>query len=315
MWMPDLLNPVIFVVGPTASGKTNLSIQIAKALDSEIISADSRYFYRMMDIGTAKPDRKEMQNIKHHMIDIADPDETISLAIFKQDVTKIIDQMHQKRKVPIIVGGTGQYVHAVLHNWEMPAAEADYRLRDYLEAFAENHGKLKLYEFLEKVDPDAAKIIDYRNLRRTIRAIEVMLKTGHRFSIQRRKESTIYSHKTIGIRWDRSILYQRIDERIEKMIETGLIDEVKKLQNLGYSSALPSMSAIGYKEISKYIQGEISLDEAIVLIKRNSRTYVRRQANWFKADDPNIRWFDGDELDIQQIIDFLKSEEEWIKPK
>lgn len=315
MWKPDLLKPVIFIVGPTASGKTNLSIQIAQAINSEIISADSRYFYRMMDIGTAKPHVKEMENIKHYMIDIADPDETISLAIFKQNVTNIIGQMHKEWKVPIIVGGTGQYVHAVLHNWEMPVAEADHRLRNHLEKYAENHGKLKLYEFLQKVDPEAAKFIDYRNLRRTIRAVEVMIKTGHRFSNQRRKESPIYSHKIIGIRWDRSVLYQRIDERIKKMMESGFIDEVKRLHDLGYSSALPSMSAIGYREITGYIQGKISLDEAVVLMKRNSRTYVRRQANWFKDSDPDIRWFDGNELDFQRIINFLKSENGWIKPE
>ncbi len=314
MWKPNLVKPVIFIVGPTASGKTQLSIQIAKAIESEIISADSRYFYRMMDIGTAKPGSSEMDDIQHHLIDIANPDETISVAIFKQKVTSIINQMHLDQKTPIVVGGTGQYVHAILHNWEMPVVEADHRMRIILEKYAEKHGKLKLFEFLQKVDPDAAKLIDYRNLRRTVRALEVILKTGHRFSNQRKKESPIYSHKMIGIRWDRSILYQRIDDRIESMIENGFITEVRMLNDLGYSPDLPSMSAIGYREISAHIQGAISLDEAIMLMKRNSRTYVRRQANWFKDNDPNIHWFEGRELDIHKIVETLESNHGWIIP-
>ncbi|PKO07675.1 MAG: tRNA (adenosine(37)-N6)-dimethylallyltransferase MiaA [Chloroflexi bacterium HGW-Chloroflexi-3] len=315
MWKHNLKKPVIFIVGPTASGKTDLSVQLATILNTEIISADSRYFYRMMDIGTAKPDAEEMANIKHHMIDIADPDKTISVAIFKQQVTEIIANMHQETKIPIVVGGTGQYVHAILHNWEMPELKSDQQLRELLENYAEQFGKLKLYEFLQKVDPEAAKIIDFRNLRRTVRAIEVMLKTGHRFSEQRRKNASIYTQKIIGISWDRVGLYQRIDDRIDKMIENGVIEEVRRLLDFGYSSNLPSMSAIGYRELAGYVQGENTLDEAVILMKRNSRTYVRRQANWFKANDPNIVWFEGDELDSRKVIEYIQSESGWIQPE
>ncbi len=315
MWKLSIQKPVIFIVGPTASGKTNLSIQLATILNTEIISADSRYFYRMMDVGTAKPDSNEMANIKHHMIDIANPDETISVAVFKQKLTEIIAKLHQESKIPIVVGGTGQYIHAILHNWEMPELASDQELRKYLENYAESFGKLKLYEFLQKVDPEAANIIDYRNLRRTVRAIEVMLKTGYRFSEQRRKQASIYNPKIIGIQWDRDVLYQRIDHRIEKMIENGVIEEVRKLLDLGYSSDLPSMSAIGYRELAGYIQGKNTLDEALILMKRNSRTYVRRQANWFKAKDPNIKWFEGGELDYRKVVDYIKSEAGWMKPE
>ncbi|PKO10700.1 MAG: tRNA (adenosine(37)-N6)-dimethylallyltransferase MiaA [Chloroflexi bacterium HGW-Chloroflexi-2] len=315
MWKRNLEKPVIFIVGPTASGKTTLSIQLATILNTEVISADSRYFYRMMDIGTAKPDENEMGNIKHHMINIADPDETISVAVFKEQVTEIIAKMHQESKIPIVVGGTGQYIHAILHNWEMPELESDHELRELLENYAERFGKLKLYEFLQKVDPEAAKIIDFRNLRRTVRAIEVMLKTGYRFSEQRKQQASCYSQKIIGIRWDRSVLYQRIDGRIEKMIENGFIEEVRRLIDLGYSSKLPSMSAIGYRELAGYIQGENSLEEAIILMKRNSRTYVRRQSNWFKDNDPNIKWFESDGLDYRIVVDYIKSEGGWIKPE
>lgn len=315
MWKHNLQNPVIFIVGPTASGKTELSIQLATILNTEIISADSRYFYRKMDIGTAKPDANELENIKHHLINIADPDETISVAIFKQQVTEIIENLHQASKIPIVVGGTGQYIHAILHNWEMPELESDHELRKLLENYAERFGKFKLYQFLQKVDPEAAKIIDFRNLRRTVRAIEVMLKTGYRFSDQRKQQASNYSQKIIGIRWDRSVLYQRIDDRIEKMIENGVIEEVRRLLDLGYSSKLPSMSAIGYREIAGYILGENTLEEAIMLMKRNSRTYVRRQANWFKDNDPNIKWFDGDGIDYKVISDYIKSDTGWIKPE
>lgn len=315
MWKHNLEKPVIFIVGPTASGKTNLSIQLADILNTEIISADSRYFYRKMDVGTAKPDAKEMANIKHYMIDIAEPNETITIAVFKQKASELIAYLHHQQKVPIVVGGTGQYIHAILHNWEMPELESDPRIREILENYAERFGKLKLYEFLQKIDPEAAKIIDFRNLRRTVRAIEVLLKTGQRFSEQRRKKASIYNQKIIGIRWDRAVLYQRIDHRIKKMIENGFVDEVGRLINAGYSSDLPSMSAIGYREITGYIKGENTLDEAIILMKRNSREYVRRQANWFKDSDPNIMWFVGDKLDISQVVEYVKSEGGWIKPK
>jgi tRNA dimethylallyltransferase len=315
MLLPDLEQPVIFIIGPTASGKTSLSIQLAKRFDSEIISADSRYFYRKMDIGTAKPSNEELGKVKHYLIDIADPDETVSVAEFKQTVTEIISTLHQRKKIPFVVGGTGQYIHAIIKNWKMPEIEADQKLRTILEKFAEEHGKLRLFEFLEKFDPDSARIIDYRNVRRTIRAVEVMLKTGQKFSTQRSKESSPFSKKIIGIHWTREVLYQRIDQRIEMMIENGFIDEVRTLLELNYSPKLPSMSAIGYREIVAFIRGEITLDEAIVLMKRNSREYVRRQANWFKVNDPEIKWFEGNNLNLLNIVDYLISEHGWIRPE
>jgi len=315
MLLPDLEKPVIFIVGPTASGKTSLSIQLAKRFDSEIISADSRYFYRKMDIGTAKPSNEELGTVKHYLIDIADPDESVSVAEFKQAVNKIISNLHNRNKIPFVVGGTGQYIHAILKNWKMPEIEADHQLRIILERFAEQHGKLRLFEFLEKFDPDSARLIDYRNVRRTIRAVEVMLKTGQKFSAQRSKEGSPFSKKIIGIYWTREVLYQRIDQRIEMMIENGFIDEVRTLLASNYSPDLPSMSAIGYREIVAFIRGEISLDEAIVLMKRNSRQFVRRQANWFKENDPDIKWFEGNSLNLLNIGDYLISEQGWIRPE
>ena len=313
MLFPDLEQPVIFVVGPTASGKTGLSIQLAKFFNTDIISADSRYFYRKMNIGTAKPDLEELASVKHYMIDIADPNETLSVAEFKQKVTEIISKIHQQKKPPIVVGGTGQYIHALLKNWGMPEIEADHKLRNILENYANLYGKLRLFEFLEKFDPDSASIIDYRNLRRTIRAVEVMLKTGQKFSDQRSKKASPYSKKIIGIQWNRKVLYQRIDDRIEMMIKNGFIDEVKLLLELGYSSDIPSMSAIGYREIATFIRGEISLEEACVLMRRNSREYVRRQANWFKENDPEIKWFDGESLELNNVVNYLISDQGWSR--
>lgn len=313
MWKHKLKKPVIFVVGPTASGKTDLAIQIARHLKSEIISADSKYFYKGMNIGTAKPSANNLSEIVHHMIDIAEPDEPVSVAVYKNEVEKIIDTLHTQEKIPIVVGGTGQYIHAILHNWKMPAIEPDLRLRKVMEDYADYHGKRKLYDFLAKVDPQGAKLIDYRNVRRTIRAIEVVLKTGHRFSKQRLQEQSPYSRKIIGLHWQREELYSRIDQRIAEMIAQGLISEVITLLSKGYSIEMPAMSAIGYREIAHFVLGETSLQEAIVLMKRNSRQYVRRQANWFKVNDPDIRWFDGKVINLEDILLYLDSDDGWIR--
>ncbi len=306
--------PVIFLVGPTASGKTRLSIEIAKSFQSEIISADSRYFYRGMDIGTAKPNSDEMDIIKHHMIDIVEPGETISVAGYKQKVEKIISNLHENQKIPLVVGGTGQYIHSIINNWSMPHIEPDPILREYLEKYALENGKEKLYSYLEKHDPEAAKFIDFRNLRRTIRAVEVILKTGNKFSELRKSNKSIYSQKIIGILWKREELYKRIDERIDEMIQNGFIEEVQKLINAEFNINTPAMSAIGYREIIYYLRGKCSLDEAIILMKRNTRQYVRRQANWFKEDDPSIKWFDGKNLNTDKVLDYLKSDVGWIQP-
>lgn len=308
---PELLKPVVFLIGPTASGKTSLSLELAEHLKTEIISADSRYFYRRMDVGTAKPSLFERKRIFHHMIDVADPNDTISVAAFKEQVEKIIASLQEQGKIPIVVGGTGQYIHSIIHNWSMPQIEPDQKMRLFLEEYSLKNGKEKLYEYLEKLDPEAASIIDYRNVRRTIRAIEVILKTGRKFSDLRKASNSKYSHKIIGIQWEREELYKRIDTRIDDMMANGFIEEVKKLQNMGYSSKTPAMSAIGYREIMEYLHGQCTLAEAITLMKRNTRTFVRRQANWFKENDPSITWFEGKSLNINEIIDFIKSEHGW----
>jgi len=310
----DHPKPLIVIVGPTAVGKTKLSIDLATILKGEIVSADSRYFYRGMDIGTAKPTNEEQKSVQHHLINVANPDETWSLAKFQNESKKIINEIQVRGNLPILVGGTGQYIQAVVQSWSMPAQERNDALRTVLENDVKEKGKDNLYEFLKIVDPEAAGNIDPRNFRRTLRAVEVILLTGKKFSDQRKITSSPYSRKIIGINLERLELYARIDFRIEEMFTNGFVDEVRNLVEQGYSSNLSSMSAIGYREICNYLRKEISLDDAIMLMKRNTRQYVRRQANWFKENDPNIRWFSANKLDMNQLVDYIQSDSGWQLP-
>ena len=283
--------PVTVIVGPTAVGKTAFAIELAKIANAEIVSADSRYFYRGMDIGTVKPTPEERQSIPHHLIDVADPDETWSLALFQQKAYDAIASIHERGKNVIVVGGTGQYIRALLQGWSPPTMEADLVMRAVLEDWANEIGPMEIHKKLAILDPIAAEKIDYRNVRRTIRALEVIFGSGQRFSEQRKVTESPYSFLILGLNRSRSSLYQRIDQRIDQMIRQGFIEEVAGLLEKGYSPALPSMSAIGYREISAYLNHEISLDEAIRLIKQRTRNFVRRQSNWFKTSDPQIHWF------------------------
>jgi tRNA dimethylallyltransferase len=303
--------PLILIVGPTAVGKTELAIQLAERLDGEIISADSRLFYRGMDIGTAKPTTEERARIPHHLIDVADPDETWSLAVFQQKAKQIIADIPQRGKLPFLVGGTGQYVRAVTEGWTPPAVEPDERLRGVLEKIKEERGIYWLHAGLALLDPAAAEKIDPRNFRRTIRALEVILTTGRPFSQQRGQSASPYNLLTIGLTRPREELYQRIDQRIEAMFAAGFLEEVQKLLELGYSPDLPSMSAIGYREGVQVVKGQLSSEQAKVEMRRATRMYVRRQANWFKENDANIRWFDAGQDDLVKVVeDFVR---EWLQ--
>lgn len=289
--------PLIVIVGPTAVGKTSVSITLAQRLNGEIVSADSRLLYRGMDIGTAKPTEEEMQGVPHHMIDVADPDERWNLAIYQRTAYQIIDAILERGHLPFLVGGTGQYIRAIIEGWNIPPQRPDLAMRDALNLWAETIGAEGLHKRLAALDPDAAAKIDYRNMRRVVRALEVIFKTGERFSDLRRKQECPYEPIVLGIDRPREELYERVDQRIEDMLDGGLVEEIRGLLEAGYSPNLSTMSAIGYSEIIQYLQGEISYEEAIILIKRNTRTFVRRQANWFKPDDPRINWFEaGDNL-------------------
>lgn len=309
----EISRPLIVLVGPTAVGKTRFSIELAKKIDGEIISADSRYFYREMDIGTAKPSDEEMQGIPHHLIDILDPDQQWSLAEFQHMTLQLISNIHDKGKVPILVGGSGQYIKCIVEGWEMPSQARDDKLRDVLEREVDIHGGQFLYSYLQKVDPSAASFIDARNIRRSLRAVEVILRTGYRFSDQRRVTNSPYSRKIIGLIRDRTELYNRIDERIYQMLENGFIQEVENLLKKGYSPDLPSLSAIGYRELCNYLSGKISIEEAILLMKRNTRQFVRKQSNWFREKDPNIKWFYAS-TEIENVHSYILSGEGWLLP-
>ena len=288
---PVNLPPLVVILGPTAVGKTEVAIHLAQRLDGEIVSADSRLFYRHMDIGTAKPTLAERALVPHHLIDVAEPDEIWSLAVFQEQARGAIQGIHARQRLPFLVGGTGQYIRAVTQGWQPPVVAPDARLRQALERWAEQVGADGLHQRLAALDPQAAQTIDPRNLRRTLRALEVILTSGRRFSDQRTSAPCPYRLIQIGLICPRSELYDRIDRRVQAMIEAGLVEEVRALLKMGYSPDLPTLSAIGYGEIIAHLQGRLRLEEAIAQIQRATRVFVRRQANWFKAGDPQIRWF------------------------
>jgi len=284
---------VIAILGPTAVGKTRISIPLAERFEGEIVSVDSRLIYRGMDIGTAKPTLEERERVPHHLIDVANPDDIWNLAKYSQAALKVICDIHRRAKVAFLVGGTGQYLRAILEGWTPPPSAESPALRETLEAIAASKGHDALHRQLQEVDPASASRIDPRNIRRVVRALEIFHLTGMPASSQRVKEPPSFEILRIGLTLPRAELYQRIDRRIDLMIEAGWIDEVQALIELGFASDLPSLSAIGYAQLAAHLSGEMDLDHAILEIRRLSRQFVRRQANWFKADDPAIKWFDA----------------------
>lgn len=302
---PEERQPLVVLVGPTAVGKTEFAIKLAVRLQGEIISADSRLFYRGMDIGTAKPSLAERSQVPHHLIDLVDPDETISLAEFQKLAQSTVAEIAGRGRLPILVGGTGQYIRAVTQGWEVPAVEPDRGLRRALQSWADQVGHVGLHRVLAVLDPAAARSIDARNLRRTVRALEVVYSTGRRFSDQRQRGESPYRILVLGLWRPRTELYARVDARIQDMLSNGLIEEVRGLLAEGYSAELPALSAIGYRQIIAYLNGSLSLGEAVAQIQRATRVFVRRQANWFKPDDPTIHWFQvvaGVETALEETI-------------
>ena len=300
--------PLVVIVGATGVGKTDLALESAEELNAEIISADSRLFYRGMDIGTAKPSLEEQRRVRHHLIDIANPDEIISLGMYQELVVRCIQDINQRGKLAMMVGGTGQYIRAITEGWTVPEVVPDPGLRKQIEAEMAEKGLGSLTQRLEKLDPEYYAIVDRNNHRRIIRALEVILTTGKRMSTQRGKTECPYDVIMIGLTRERNELYARIDQRIDQMIQYGFVDEVRKLLSCGYDPGLPSMSAIGYGEIVCYLQGKYTLDEAITLIKKRTRILVRRQNNWFKPSDENIHWIKMDDQRKFNLIDTVLSQ-------
>ena len=293
--------PNLFViVGPTAVGKTALALDLARRLSGEIVSADSRQIYRQMDIGTAKPTREEQSLVPHHLIDVVAPDEPYTLAQFQADAYAAIDGILGRGKLPLLVGGTGLYVRAVVEGLHIPRVPPNQELRAQLA----RQDPLALFERLRELDPGAAARMDPRNVRRTIRALEVCLTTGGRFSELGRVSPPPYRVTQIGMTMSRSELYARIDARVDCMMEQGLVAEVEALVKRGYSWSLPSMSGLGYREIGAYLRGEVLLDQAVANIKRDTRDFVRRQYAWFRLKDERIRWFEA-RMPVDQVEKFV----------
>lgn len=304
--MEDLL----ILSGPTGIGKTDISIKIAKEISGEIISADSMQIYRHMDIGSAKISSEEMQGIPHHLIDIVEPSEEFSVAHYKQLAKDTITELTSRGKYPMLVGGTGLYINSLIFNYEFTGAYKDTEYRKYLEALAIEKGKSFVHEMLKEIDIDSYKRLYPNDLKRVIRALEVYKLTSKTISELNENQDIYnipYNINYFVLNMDRERLYDRINKRVDIMLEKGLIDEVIKLKNMGYNSNMQSMKGIGYKEILHYLDGKISLEEAIEMIKQGSRNYAKRQLTWFRKDK-RIKWIDKDNFNSDdEIANFIIS--------
>ena len=298
--------PLILIVGPTAVGKTALAVRLARAVGGEIVSADSRQVYRGLDIGTAKATPQEQAQVPHHLLDVVDPDQSLGLAQYQALAYAAVEDILQRGRIPFLVGGTGQYVMAVAEGWQVPRVPPDEALRRQLYAQAETEGAAALHARLRALDPVAAGRIDPRNVRRVVRALEVCLRTGRPFSAQQQKSPPPYRLLWIGLTLPRPRLYERIDARVERMLAAGLEEEVRGLVAAGYGFDLPAMSGVGYGQFAPYLAGEISLEEVARRIKRATRRFVRHQANWFRAGDPRIHWFQAEPDPYPAVLDLIR---------
>lgn len=288
--------PLLIILGPTAAGKTDISIEVAKMIKGEIISADSMLVYRGMDVGTAKPTSEEMQNITHHMIDVVEPDQEFSVAMYQSAVEKLIGEIVERGNLPMLVGGTGLYIRAVIDDYNFTPVAKDNDLRDKLITEAEKLGPEEMHKKLAEVDPTSAGRLHPNDLRRVIRALEVYYLTGIPISQQSQGNKGIdqndskYSVKMFGLTMDRQLLYKRIEQRVDLMLERGLLEEVRRLMEK-YNTWGTALQGLGYKEIIAYLKGECSLDEAVEILKRDTRRFAKRQLTWFRADK-RIEWID-----------------------
>ncbi|WP_078546971.1 tRNA (adenosine(37)-N6)-dimethylallyltransferase MiaA [Litchfieldia alkalitelluris] len=294
---------VIVLIGPTAVGKTKLSIELAKKLNAEIISGDSMQIYKEMDIGTAKITKAEMEGIPHHLIDIKEPTESYSVADFQVDVRRTIKDIHNRGKVAMIVGGTGLYIQSVIYDYHFTdqASDPDYRVN--LEKLIEEEGIEPSFRKLQVIDPESADRIHPNNIRRVIRALEIHHTTGKTMTqyLNEQEKTLIYDVAIIGLTMEREELYNRINQRVDLMVEEGLLDEVERLYNKGIRDC-QSIQAIGYKEVYDYLEGNVSLNQAIEILKQNSRRYAKRQLTWFR-NKMNVTWFDVTNKPFSNTLD------------
>ena len=308
--MRNKARPLIILTGPTAVGKTKLSIETARMLGAEIISADSMQVYKYMDIGTAKITKEEMEDITHYMIDELEPDEEFNVVVFKKLALKYMEEIYNKGKIPLIVGGTGFYIQALLYDIDFSETDEDNgEIRRNLEELARIKGNEYLHNRLKEVDEESAKIIHTNNVKKIIRALEYYEITGEKISKhnkEQRQNESPYNFLYLVLNDDRDKIYNRIDKRVDIMIKEGLVDEVKSLLDKGYTKDLVSMSGLGYKEIIEYLEGNISLDEAIYILKRDTRHFAKRQLTWFRREKITT-WINKNEYDNEdKILAYIK---------
>ncbi len=297
---------VLAIVGPTAVGKSRLALKLAEEFRGEVINADSRQVYRHMDIGTAKPWLKDRSLVPHHLIDILDPRESFNVATYQNLAKRTIQDIHDRGNLSVLAGGTGMYVWSVLEGWSIPPVPPDTDLRKQLEDRAAREGSDKLHRELQQIDPAAAAKIHPHNVRRIIRALEVYQRTGEIPSQIQSKQSPAFESLIIGLTVSRRRLHNLIDDRVDDMIEHGLVEEVKTLLHMGYGLDLPSMSSVGYREIGEYLDGRLALSEAVQQIKYETHRLAIHQYAWFRLSDPRIHWYDveaeGFEKEVVHLV-------------
>ena len=309
--------PMIILTGPTAVGKTDLSIQLAKAINGEIISADSMQVYRHMDIGSAKVTPEEMDGVPHHLIDVLEPEEEFNVVVFQKLAKEALTGIYERGHIPIIVGGTGFYIQALLYDIDFTENDGDTAIRRELEKLAQTQGAGCLHQMLQEIDPESAAAIHQNNVKRVIRAIEFYRQTGKKISLhneQEREKQSPYQFLYYVLDTDRKTLYERIDRRVDRMMEHGLVDEVKHLADMGCTRDMVSMQGLGYKEILDYLSGEIPLEEAVYILKRDTRHFAKRQITWFKRER-DVRWLELEQFQndrkkvLEHILDEIEGEE------
>lgn len=307
-----MARPLIVLTGPTAVGKTGLSIELAGTLGGEIISADSMQVYRHMNIGSAKVTREEMKGIPHHLIDVLEPTEDFNVVIFQKMAKEALTRIYERGRIPVIAGGTGFYIQSLVYDIDFTENDSDLSLRRELETAASGKGPEYIHQMLREIDPVSAEQIHANNIKRVIRAIEFYKKTGRRISehnqTERRKQ-TPYDLFYYVLNIDRKVLYERIDRRVDEMIKQGLVEEVKHLAGLGCTRDMVSMQGLGYKEILDYLEGRCSLDEAVYTIKRDTRHFAKRQITWFKRER-DVRWLNWEEFEgsPKRILEYILAE-------
>lgn len=298
---PARSRPLLVILGPTAAGKTAAALAIAQALDGEIIGADSRQVYRHMDIGTAKPSSAERALVPHHLIDCIDPDDNLSLAQYQRMAYTAINDILARGRLPVLVGGTGQYISAVIEGWSIPEVPPNAALRAELEAYAAEHGSAALHARLATLDPAAAAKIEHQNVRRVVRALEVCIETGQRISDLQRKQPRDYAVLQLGLTLEREALYMRADRRVDAMIQAGFVDEVRALLAMGYDRRLPSMSGLGYAQLAAHLLDGVPLAEAVEDTKRATHDFIRRQYTWFRKYNQDVAWYDAGSNTLEQL--------------